>query len=317
MATIEAIWEDLRTAYDAKLHRLVDDHHPLDIYAEFAPPAHPGLVLFCSNKPPEPREMRSLTLERGQRPDGKWWLRVSLREQSLQTVFSGLCQDIITFTRSGVSAETAPTAILARVERWRTLLEDDQGGLTDNQLRGMIGEILTLLDVLNQFPPLEAVSSWNGPLGAPQDFMLPDGKRIEVKTVRPDADSFRVNGIGQLDPGYDLMELHVIKLGNTVLDMDGALTLPQLIKCVKERIDGELMALNEFNSRLAAAGWYDYPKHDEFAVKVTDTHRFNVVDGFPRIIANDIRTSVHDVNYLVELAGALAFEIGRMRNDRG
>ena len=247
----------------------------------------------------------------------EWWLRISLREQSLQTVFAGLCQDIITFTRSGVSAETAPTAILARVERWRTLLEDDQGGLTDNQLRGMIGEIITLLEVLNQFPPLAAISSWNGPLGAPQDFMLPDGKRIEVKAVRPDADSFRVNGIGQLDPGFDQMELHVIKLGSSDIGMDGTLTLPQLIKSVKERIDGEQIALNEFNSRLAAAGWYDYPKHDEFAVKVADIRRFNVVDGFPRIIAPDIPSSVHDVSYLVELAGALAFEIGSKRNDRG
>jgi len=309
MATIDALWDDLRTGSSAKVHRRVDDHHPLDIYAEFEPPNHPGLVLFSSRKAPEPRQMRAISMERGLRPDGKWWLRLSLAEPSLRAVFAGLCHDIITFTRAGVSADAAPTAILARVERWRALLEGDRGGLSASELRGLIGELLVLQELLEQLAPSEAVHSWNGPLGSPQDFMLPDGWRIEVKTVRPDGDTVRINGIGQLDPGTDQLELRVIRLADVSPEAAGAITAPNLIRALKERIECEPLALNELESRLAAAGWHDHPRHEDFAVRVAGAHRYRVAEGFPRVIQANVAVGVDDVNYLVELAAASDFEI--------
>jgi len=309
MATIDALWDDLRTASDAKLHRRVDDHHPLDLYAEFEPPANPGLVLFCPSRPPEPRPMKAIAIERGQRPDGRWWLRLSLHESTLRTVFAGLCQDIISFTRSGVASEAAPAAVLARVERWRALLEGDRGGLSASELRGLIGELLVLQELLDQLAPLEAVSSWNGPLGSPQDFMLPDGQRIEVKTVRPDSNAVRVNGLGQLDPGIDPLELRVIRLGDSTPETEGAITASALITTLRGRVEGDSLALNELNSRLAAAHWHDHPRHEEFAVRTAGLHRYKVTEGFPRVIQVDVPVGVDDVNYLVELSAAADFEI--------
>ncbi|MBF0185832.1 MAG: PD-(D/E)XK motif protein [Magnetococcales bacterium] len=309
MATIDALWDDLRTNSDAKLHRRVDDHHPLDLYAEFEPPDKPGLVLFSPSKPPEPRQMKAIAIERGQRHDAKWWLRLSLHESSLRTVFAGLCQDIISFTRSGVAAEAAPAAVLARVERWRDLLEGDHGGLSVNELRGLIGELLVLQELLGRLSPIEAVSSWNGPMGSPQDFMLPDGQRIEVKTLRPDADAIRVNGLGQLDPGTDPLELRVFRLGDTTPETKGAITAPALINALRGLVECEPLALNELNSRLAAIHWHDHPRHEEFAVRIAGFHRYRVADGFPRVIQVNVPVGVDDVNYLVELSAARDFEI--------
>ncbi|HVI51207.1 MAG TPA: PD-(D/E)XK motif protein [Candidatus Sulfotelmatobacter sp.] len=309
MATIDALWDDLRNIGQTKLHRRVDDHHPLDLYAEFEPPAYPGLVLFCPARPPEPRQMKTIAIERGQRPDGLWWLRLSLQEPSLHTVFAGLSQDIIAFTRSGVSAEAAPAAILGRVERWRALLEGDRGGLSASELRGLIGELLVLQSLLDRHPLVEAVSSWNGPLGSPQDFMLPDGLRIEVKTTQPDADTFRVNGLGQLDPGADPMELRMFRLADASLETEGAMTAAAIIDSLRGQLESEPLALNEFNSRLAAIRWHDHPRHREYAVRLAGVHCYRVVEGFPRIVAADVPVGIDDVSYLVELSAASDFEM--------
>lgn len=309
MATIDALWDDLRNTGQTKLHRRIDAFHPLDLYAEFELPAHPGLVLFCPERPPESRQMKAIAIERGQRPDGRWWLRLSLNEPSLHAVFAGLSQDIIAFTRSGVSAETAPAAILGRVERWRALLEGDRGGLSTSELRGLIGELLVLQSLMERNPLIEAVSSWNGPLGSPQDFLLPDGLRIEVKTIRPDADAFRVNGLGQLDPGTDPMELRLFRLADASLETDGAITAAAIIDSLREQLEREHIALNEFQSRLAATRWHDHPRHAEYAVRIVGAHCYRVADGFPRIVAADVPIGIDDVNYLVELSAVRDFEV--------
>ena len=309
MATIDALWDDLRSSGRTKLYRRVDDLHPLDLYAEFEPPAVPGLVLFCPVRPPEPRQMKAVAIERGQRSDGRWWLRMSLHEPSLRAVFAGLSQDIITFTRSGVSVEAAPAAILGRVERWRALLEGERGGLSASELRGLIGELLVLTSLLKRNPLIEAVNSWNGPLGSPQDFMLPDGLRIEVKTVRPDANAFRVNGLGQLDPGTDPMELRLFRLADANLETEGAMTATKIIDSLRGQLESEPLALNEFNSRLAAMRWHDHPRHGEYAVRLAGEHRYRVAEGFPRIVAADVPVGIDDVNYLVSLPAAGDFEI--------
>lgn len=44
-ATIEELWHSLRIGPNA-VHRRVDATHPLELYAEFEPPEHFGLVLF-------------------------------------------------------------------------------------------------------------------------------------------------------------------------------------------------------------------------------------------------------------------------------
>ena len=50
-------------------------------------------------------------------------------------------------------------------------------------------------------------------------------------------------------------------------------------------------------------------EHDEFAVRVAGVHRYNVTEGFPRIIQPNVPAGVDEVCYLVELAAARDFEI--------
>lgn len=136
-------------------------------------------------------------------------------------------------------------------------------------LRGLIGELVILesrvLPVLSAF---DAVSSWIGPLGAPQDFLLPSGQRIEVKAVRPDTRTVQINGLSQLDSGTEPVTLIVVRLADAGAEAPATLTAPELIERLRRRLSGEPHALNEFESRLAAAGWHEHTSHANLAVSV-------------------------------------------------
>ncbi len=220
----------------------------------------------------------------------------------LQTVFAGLCRDIVEFTRRGVTEEAAPAVILSRVERWRRLLEGELRGLSEAELRGLIGELIILeADVMSACSPYDAVCAWTGPLGAPQDFNLPSGQRIEVKALRPGAGECRINGLGKLDSESDPLILAVVRLDSVGREAEGAMNAASLIERVRRTLAHAPPAQNEFDSRLAAAGWYEHPSHDEIMVRVVRIERYIVDSDFPKLTASTAPHGVIDADYTIIL----------------
>jgi hypothetical protein len=314
--TIEELWRSLRVGSDA-VHRRVDATHPLELYAEFEPPERYGLVLFMRYQPPEPRTLRSLQIDRGVRPDGLWWLRLSVEGSALQPVFAGLCRDVIAFTRTNVDEHSAASVILSRVERWRRLLEGELRGMPITELRGLIGELVILnAEVLPQYSSIDAVTAWTGPLGTAQDFRLPTGQRIETKAVRGDSTSCQIHGLDQLDAGTDPLVLAVVRLDQTGAHADGAITAPSLINALRSRLADDPAALNEFDSRLASAGWHEHPDHENFVVRVIGIEHFPVGEAFPRLIRAAVPHGVLNAAYEIALPSTTTAAAGPPDGDR-
>src|ERR1700730_6547469 len=268
------------------------------------------------DQPPEPLTLRTLQIDCGVRPDGLWWLRLSVEGNALQPVFAGLCRDVIAFTRTSVGERTAASVILSRVDRWRKLLEGELRGMPTAELRGLIGELVILdADVLPRYSAFEGVTAWTGPLGTAQDFRLPSGQRIETKAVRGDSTSCQINGLDQLDAGPDPLVLAVVRLDETGTHAHEAITAAGLINTLRDRVGGDPAALNEFDSRLAAAGWHEHPDHDNFAVRVIGIEYFPVADTFPRLIRTAVPHGVLDAVYEIALPLA-ARAAGLLDGDR-
>lgn len=303
---IEDLWHSLR-GEPVEAQRRVDADHPLDIYADFEQPDRPGLVLFCPNQPPDYQSLKAIRIERRQRQDGRWTLRVFLEEPKLIGVFTELCRDIIDSTRIGIDPMRAGSVVLARIERWRALLLADSAGLDRFALRGLIGELLVLENRL--FPLLgldEAVSAWTGPLGMAQDFRLPSGLKIEVKAVDRDADKVLVNGLGQLDGGGDPLQLAVVRLEDTGRDAPDALTVPLLVGRLRTRLADSPSALISFNSLLRFVGWDDADEGSQVTVRLVRIDEHDVDATFPRLIPGTVPPGVVDATYKIVLPTPVA-----------
>lgn len=297
---IEDLWTALRREALA-VQRRVDASHPLDLYADFEPPAQPGLVLFCDEQPNESPSMQAIGIDRRRRHDGRWALRVFLEEPRLFTVFSELCRDIIESTRQNPRAAPPSTQVLSRIERWRSLLQPQSAALSRTQLRGLIGELLVLRELITTIGSDRAVSAWIGPLGASQDFQLPDGRRLEVKAVDRNAETTLINGLEQLDAGNDPLELVVVRLDETGIDAADALTVSRLIAELRNALAGAPAAILTFEGLIRFVGWDDGIDTDSISVRLERIDRLPVGRDFPRLIASNVPRGVSDVVYRITL----------------
>jgi len=300
--TIEQLWSDLRTSSGDSRQRRIDASHPLDLYADFEHPDRPGLVVVCGAGAAETRQLRALNIEQGLRDDGRWSLRILLNEPQLLPVFAALCRDIIAFTRAGVDETRLATAVLGRIDRWRNLLERDAAGLGESTLRGLMGELLVLeIQLLPTLSPADAVAAWTGPRGTPQDFLLPSGMRLEVKTIGGNAGTVRVNGLGQLDASVDPLVLMVVRAETTGPSAAGAVTAPLLVSRLRARLMRDPDALVAFDATLACLGWHDHPSHDEIALRPLAFEAHDVDLRFPKLTRASVPDGIEDADYSVVL----------------
>ena len=298
---LEALWHAIRQG-GCEAQRRVDETHPLDIYADYRLPDRPGLMLVTAQRPPDHYAPKAISLEAGHRADGRWSLRMTLEVPTLLPVFRELCRDVVEATRTGVADRHAASAFLDRLERWRRLLEKGSDGLSTEEARGLIGELAVLRAViLPCLPPAEAVGTWTGPLGLPQDFLLPDGTHLEVKAVGRHADSVRISSLAQLDPGPDTLRLLTVGMERTGVQATGAVTVASLAENIRVALDPSPSAVADFDNLLAFAGWSRDRDSEPHAVRLGLISAHEVDEGFPRLTPATVPDGILEASYLVRL----------------
>ncbi len=302
---IEQLWAQLAREVVGGAQLRVDGTHPFDIYADCQASGQVGLVAVCSVKPPAVNPMRAISVEVALRRDARWTLRLVLTEPALMPVFAALCNDILSCTRIGVDEDLVGTVVVQRITHWRALLERQPHGLGEQVLRGLIGELLVLRSwLVPEMGAADAVTSWRGPLGAPQDFSLPDGTRLEVKTISSNADQVRIHGLGQLDGVGDPLKLVVVRAEPAAPESPSALTAPGLVEQLRRRFEDAPEILFAFDLALAAACWHEHPSHDAVVLRVLAVDVYDVMADFPRLLQSTVPTGVMAVDYVIQLQGA-------------
>jgi hypothetical protein len=193
------------------------------------------------------------------------------------------------------------SAVANRLDHWRRLLERDVNALGIGELRGLVGELSVLEKLLDDHPPLIAAASWTGPLGTPQDFMLPDGSRIEVKAALPDARTVQINGLDQLAADPDSIMLVVARLDETAMGASDGFTASILVSRILRRLEHEPSAVETFAAALGLAGWTEHPDHATHCFRLVALERHLVVPGFPRLTRQTVPAGVENADYTILL----------------
>jgi hypothetical protein len=296
MTLIETLWAAIAGSSVSKgVFRLLDESHPLDLYAGFDQDNRRVLMLVTQLPPEELPATGAVEVTVNLRSDGEYAVLFRLARTELNELFGRLCQDLVDSTRM-IKKENGATALFQRLNRWRRLLEPGRVGLSDSQLRGLYGELWFLWTIaIPVHGAADAVNGWNGPLGAPQDFQLGSGL-VEVKTILPGVHSVSISSAEQLEHGSSPLLLAVVSLHPSE-----ELALPSLIANIRQGLESGLGGTAEFELRLAEAGYADRPEYERVQFSVDQIRFYPVGDGFPRISSSQIPSGISRLTYDLDL----------------
>lgn len=225
------------------------------------------------------------------------YLDLTCRFRDLEGVFADVATEILRRIEAGESALRACTGTLSE---FRLLLQQGASDVSDEQITGLIGELLLLTDLMAL--SADAMDLWRGPLGERHDFRS-GTLAIEVKTtLRTGNETMRISSLDQLlEPAGG--ELCVTRY--TLERAAGAaLTVSVLFRRAIE-LGADPTKLKML---LAAMGCTD-PESDVWngvVCELQESRTWRVDATFPRLIPEDTPAGIREVTYAVELAAAAA-----------
>lgn len=270
------------------------------------PDGKPGFVIEFLGKESGPGPIdystRSFSVDYGTVdgiPAGSKALTLTLHDQGLSDLFALLCSDL----RQSVISESATGSALrgacSVLGRWKLFLQRRSALMTQKEVRGLIGELVTLARLAGMLGNDHVVQAWKGPLDGIRDFES-DLVYAEVKTFTPSPEaSVRISDPMQLvaPPGH-LLKLVCVPLQQSP---DGA-SLLQFVEAVESLFPAESAVKDLFRQRVACYGFL--PAMAEFLTDrfvASQPRVFVVRDGFPRIRPESVDPGILAVRFSIGL----------------
>ena len=229
------------------------------------------------------------------RKDGKIVLFFSLETDKLEEIFYKFCEDIIEFTRN-VEGNIFKE-IYDRWNMWRNIFKRvNDGLLTEKQIKGLIGEILVLKNIiLKNYNEEEACEYWQGPFEFHKDFEMPTTWH-EVKAINESKLTITISSVEQLSSKIR-GELDVVLLENTNKNAYESITLNSLVNDINNTLTNE-KAKYIFNKILIMSGYSYNEKYDNYSYRVIGINRYNVEgEDFPRLNKDELKKGITKVSY--------------------
>lgn len=241
-------------------------------------------------------------------PAGRGAIVVQLQDERFEDLFGQLGDSQIESICSAKDSAEAVRGAVRQIERWRRFLERRRGILSDEEVRGLIGELAILERLICRLGPEIALRSWKSPLGSIRDFECPD-IAVEVKTFMTSVGAtVRISDPQQLQPEPDIpLLLACLELSRT---KQSGRKLPDYVSRVACRLNHDMALVEEFENCLALVGYLSahadlYP--DGFSIGGTSA--FLVRDDFPRIRPAEIPAHVVRVQFSLEVLSLGRFSV--------
>jgi hypothetical protein len=231
-----------------------------------------------------------------------------LSDNAYSDLFELLCSEITVAVCSKRSGKAAVVALERVIDRWRHFVERRSAPLTPERVRGLIGEAVILMRLMDRIGAMTALTQWTGPQDALRDFEL-DDVSVEVKAYQTQTGkSVRISDPGQLEaaPGRSVY-LAVVGLA---VNMSSGRTLAEIVKMLSEVASAHPGGVELLEDRLAQYGYLNahaamYPD----AYVIDKPALYSVNDGFPTIAASAVPPGVEDVRFSIQLSAIRQFAV--------
>ena len=308
--------EDLINKWDASppsdtSFSRVDDSHILDIFIGKDSESHRELMVISDIEPAKINSSKALDIQKGVRADGRWATVIKLVMSEETEVFTHLCWDLIEKSRNALTKTLGLELFIARFLKWQKLLESRRNLLSEEKIRGIIGELLYAREYLSIKMGWDTTfSSWLGPEGSDKDYVF-DDTWIEVKTIKPGKPFITISSFEQLTSDK-LGCLAVVILENTSTSDNDGFSFAELINEIRGALDSNPSALFTYETKLIELGYTERKEYYDKHYVHRHTYRFLVDEEFPKLLKDDIPTAIINARYDISLSDIMQYE---MEND--
>jgi hypothetical protein len=319
---IENLWPQLETARKETAARRGAMGWVLrQLRPEPACPLHAGVELSSGRRglllridpalvPPKRRWPACKGLEVITNQEGKQVLfGVALKESRHSDLFTALAEDLARRIVSASDATARVAALVGGLARWQKFLQARSEGLSTEAQRGLWAELHFLrIELVPAIGTESAVSAWQGPSGAAQDFLI-QSAAVEVKSTSTKPPFIvLISSERQLDTrGLKALYLRHYALA----EREGVgESLPSAVIAIRAVIANSTVA-ELFEDRLLEAGYLDThaPRYEGRGWRIRETRDFEVRRGFPKLTEKNLPKGVGSVRYSLALAACEKFAI--------
>jgi hypothetical protein len=241
-------------------------------------------------------------------PSGHIAIALRLVDPDFGDLFHQLVTDVVGEILACDKRGDVIAAIVRILSRWQMFLEGHVGPMSEQEVRGLVGELVVLERLSRRIGVARALVAWRAPHGSIRDFES-GAESIEVKTYAPSSGAVvQISDPLQLlpDPGVPLL-LACQALSRT----DGqGFALPELVRQVRKSFDSDHVLGDDLTNALAARGYLD-SHSDRYLTRYTlgEMMVFQVRDGFPRIDPAQITPGITALQFAVSVAALSRFAV--------
>lgn len=286
----------------------VDDVHPIDWrYNDIVPPTK--LVLKTAKKPDNFMDTNGVHIAIIPQTSGEYAVVFVLNDPLCADIFKVFCEDVIESSRE-IKPEDAVDFAFERYAKWMYLFKPKNvEKLSDKEIRGLLGELFVLkTKLIPKFGPSSALNSWMNRLNGKQDFIECD-QWYEVKTMLEGNDTIHISSLEQLSR-TDRGELVVVSVKKTSIESSTHKTLNSLYLEILDKLPSFLLK-KQFSKIMLGTGFVPQdPYYDSFCYEVIGAIGYEVIDGFPRIVPDNVPyPGIPRVKYEISLEAIRQFEV--------
>lgn len=294
----------------------IDDTHLLDIYVGFDNNSNYCLMIILDLEPQRLLSTKVIDVTIFTRKDNRYAVNFSLLQSQYLDLFFQICEDLIEQSRKQVSQSVAQSFLIERFRKWQNLMRRSTKGLLTNQeIKGLIGELVFLRDILlKKLPHDKALAAWTGPEKLKQDYIL-ESTWFEIKAVSEHAESVKISSIEQLDidrVGY----LVVAKFAKTS-DLDKEKITLNIIYNELVLVFEAKQLRTEFDNILFDFGYIDRAEYDFDMFRFIEFNFYEVNSRFPSLRRKELPNALMQAIYDISLPSLIDFKVENISFDMG
>ena len=278
------------------MHRRWSEEHPLEVYVPNG--TINELLLLSDTEPPEVKSSKFVDVRVSFRnTDKKYLQKYVLLNDDYLSVFKCFYDDVFEYTKHA-DPRNGAEVIAERFTAWKNLFSPLPRGLKENEIQGLIGELITLEEMIEKRGEKESVVAWMVAKLGKRDFVFSE-EWMEVKTILSGVPTVKISSVEQLDTQYNGI-LRIITLEKTSVNNEKRLTLNIMCERILNSLKHES---NRCVFRDIMQDKYKCPgqQYDAYSYVFVKSEDYRVNEKFPRIRRKDLGDAIAGVKYEITI----------------